>query len=180
MIANILIKQTAWLWFGNKQVVFAKHYSNAHSNCCEDASCRQLVLIIGHTQPSLTTMGKTLFRVVMAYHKFDFSLIFALAFVAVLDRNRILFHCVFRAHHQVRRTIALSFRLGWGSYALCGRIRHSCVYVAHMSLTLSGSSALQRVKLGDALEIRNGIIFNFYSGLPHLYFEQVLKTKYMF
>ena len=37
-----------------------------------------------------------------------------------------------------------------------------------MSLTLSGSSALQRVKLGDALEICNGIIFNFYLGLPHI------------
>ena len=38
-----------------------------------------------------------------------------------------------------------------------------------MSPTLSRSSALQRVKVGDALEIRNGIIFDFYSGLPHIY-----------
>ena len=37
-----------------------------------------------------------------------------------------------------------------------------------MSPTLSRSSALQRVKLGDALEIRDGIIFNFYPGLPHV------------
>ena len=40
-----------------------------------------------------------------------------------------------------------------------------------MSLTLSGSSVLWRVKLGDALEIRNGIIFDFYSGLPHVAFQ---------
>ena len=37
-----------------------------------------------------------------------------------------------------------------------------------MSPTPSGSLALQRVKLGDALEIREGIIFDFYPGLPHI------------
>ena len=37
-----------------------------------------------------------------------------------------------------------------------------------MSPTLSGSLALQCVKLSDALEIRNGIIFDFYPGLPHV------------
>ena len=38
----------------------------------------------------------------------------------------------------------------------------SCIYIACMSPTLSVSSALQCVRLGDALEIRNGIIFDFY------------------
>ena len=88
----------------------------------------------------------------------------------VPDRNRILVHRVFRAHQRVQRATALSFRLGRGSYALRGCIRYSCIrysciYIARMSPTLSGSSALQHVKLGDALEIRNGIIFDFYSGL---------------
>ena len=41
-----------------------------------------------------------------------------------------------------------------------------------MSPALSGSSVLQRVELNDALEIRNGIIFDFYSGLPHIYMWQ--------
>ena len=85
------------------------------------------------------------------------------------DRNRILFHCVFRAHHRVRRAIALSFHLGRSSYALRRHIRYSCIYIVRMSPTLSGSSVLQRVKLGDALEICNGIIFDFYSGLPHVF-----------
>ena len=89
--------------------------------------------------------------------------------VTVLDRNRILFHCVFRAHHRVRRAKALSFHLGRGSYALRGRIRYSCIYTARMSPTLSRSSALQCVKLGDALKIRNGTIFDFYSGLPRVF-----------
>ena len=97
-------------------------------------------------------------------------------YVAVPDRNRILFHCVFGVHHQVRCAIALNFCLGWGSYPLHGRIRYSCVYIAHMSPILSGSSVLQHVKLSDALEIRNSIIFDFYSGLPHIYTHTLLCT----
>ena len=96
------------------------------------------------------------------------------AYVAVLDRNRILFRLVFREHHRVRRAIALSFCLGRGSYALCGCIRYSCIYIVCMNPTLSGSTALQRVKLGNALEIRNRIIFDFYSGLPHI---QIVQGK---
>ena len=39
--------------------------------------------------------------------------------------------------------------------------------MSRMSSALSGSSALQCVKLGDTLEIHDGIIFDFYLGLPH-------------
>ena len=87
--------------------------------------------------------------------------------MAVPDRNQILVHRVFRAHQRVQRATELSFRLGRGSYALRGRIRYSCIYIARIIPTLSESSVLQRVKFGDALEIRNGI-FNFYPGLPHV------------
>ena len=38
-----------------------------------------------------------------------------------------------------------------------------------MSPTLSGISAVWHVKLGDALEILDGIIFDFYPGLPHIH-----------
>ena len=38
-----------------------------------------------------------------------------------------------------------------------------------MSPAPSGSLALKRVKLSDALEICDGIIFDFYPGLPQLY-----------
>ena len=88
--------------------------------------------------------------------------------MAVPDRNQILVHRIFRAHQRVKCATAQSFRSGRGSYALRGCIRYSCVYIARMSPTLSGSSALQHIKLGDALEIRNGIIFDFYPGLPHI------------
>ena len=56
---------------------------------------------------------------------------------------------------------------------LLGSIRYSCVYIVRMSPTLSRSLALQCVTLGDALEIRNGITFDFYSGLPHIHLDNV-------
>ena len=36
-----------------------------------------------------------------------------------------------------------------------------------MSPALNGSFALQHFKHGNAVELRNGIMFNFYPGLPH-------------
>ena len=41
----------------------------------------------------------------------------------------------------------------------------SDVYTLCMSPALSGSSALQHVKLSDVLELHNG---DFYPGLPHI------------
>ena len=37
-----------------------------------------------------------------------------------------------------------------------------------MNPALSGSSAIRRFEGNDAIEIRDGIIFDFYTGLPHL------------
>ena len=37
-----------------------------------------------------------------------------------------------------------------------------------MSPALNGSSAIRRFKHSDVIEIRNGIIFDFYTGLPHV------------
>ena len=39
-----------------------------------------------------------------------------------------------------------------------------------MSPASSGSLVLQCVKLGDVLEIHDGIIFDFDLGLPHMYY----------
>ena len=39
-----------------------------------------------------------------------------------------------------------------------------------MGPTLNGSTALQRFKRSNAVEICNGIMFNFYPGLPHIYY----------
>ena len=41
------------------------------------------------------------------------------------------------------------------------------VYEVRMSPAPSVSLTLQRVKLGDALKVCDGVIFKFYPGLPH-------------
>ena len=46
--------------------------------------------------------------------------------------------------------------------------RYSHIYEACMSPALNGSSAVWHFKRGDAIEIRNGIMFNFYTELPHV------------
>ena len=42
------------------------------------------------------------------------------------------------------------------------------------SPSLNGSSALEHFKRSNAIEIRNGIMFDFYPGLPHMAY----KTRY--
>ena len=52
---------------------------------------------------------------------------------------------------------------------------HTCfvdawiLYEAHMSPTLYESSAIQRFEGSDVIEIRDGITFNFYTELSHIY-----------
>ena len=40
-----------------------------------------------------------------------------------------------------------------------------------MSPTLNGSSAIRHFKHSDVIEIRDGIIFDFYTGLPHIHIQ---------
>ena len=42
------------------------------------------------------------------------------------------------------------------------------VHTASMTPTLNKSSVLERFERGNAIEIRNGIMFNFYPELPHI------------
>ena len=94
-----------------------------------------------------------------------------LIYVAVPGRNRRLFRYVFRSHYHVRSALVQNFRYGRGSYmpyAMCERGKYSWVYPAHMSPTLNGSSVLERFKCRNTIEICNGIMFNFYLGLPHI------------
>ena len=41
--------------------------------------------------------------------------------------------------------------------------RASCIYETHMSPTLDGSLMVRHLEHSDAIEIHNGIIFNFYT-----------------
>ena len=42
-----------------------------------------------------------------------------------------------------------------------------------MSPALNGSTVLQRFERGNAVKIRNGIMFDFYSGLTHIHWNLV-------
>ena len=52
-------------------------------------------------------------------------------------------------------------------------VMHNCVdschiYTAHLSPALNESSDIRHFERSDTIEIRNGIIFDFYTGLPHI------------
>ena len=55
-----------------------------------------------------------------------------------------------------------------GSYTLSKLINTCHIYTAHMSPVLNGSFALQRFERSNAIKICNGIMFDFYPGLPHV------------
>ena len=92
-----------------------------------------------------------------------------ISYVAVPGRNRTLFRCVLRLHYRVPRAVMQYFHCKWGSYVLCKLMNTWHIYPVHMGPTPNRSSALQRFECVNALEIRNGIMFNFYPGLPHIY-----------
>ena len=48
-----------------------------------------------------------------------------------------------------------------------------------MSFALNRSYALQRFKHSNAIEIHNGIMFDFYPGLPHMYVRSKLASTYL-
>ena len=47
-------------------------------------------------------------------------------------------------------------------------IRYSYIYEVRMSPALNGSSAIWRFERSNAIEIYDGITFDFYMGLPHI------------
>ena len=56
-----------------------------------------------------------------------------------------------------------------------GKLINSChVYPARVSPALNGSSTLERFERSNASEKRNGIMFDFYPGLPHMYLSMQL------
>ena len=49
-----------------------------------------------------------------------------------------------------------------------------------MSLALNGSSAIRRFEGSDAIKIRDGITFDFYTGLPHIESNIIFHFCYRF
>ena len=57
---------------------------------------------------------------------------------------------------------------------MLGKLINTChIYTVRMSPALNGSSALQHFKCSNVSEIRNGIMFDFYPGWPHLSFNVI-------
>ena len=50
------------------------------------------------------------------------------------------------------------------------------IYEARMSPTLNGSSAIRRFERSVAIEIHDGITFDFYTGLAHLLLTVVTRV----
>ena len=98
----------------------------------------------------------------------------------VLGRNRTLFCCVFWLRYCVRSVVAPVFSLRVG--LICTEKLHQYMY--DKSTYRVWASPLTEVLCysGNAVEICNGIMFDFYPGLPHIYkcihipFQQMLTS----
>ena len=53
------------------------------------------------------------------------------------------------------------------------------VYTAHMNPSLNGSSALERFERGNAIEIHNEIMFDFYWELPQHVLEFCFRCLFL-
>ena len=89
-------------------------------------------------------------------------------YVAVSGRNRTIFRCVFRLHHQVQSAVTQYFHYGGAHTCYVNTWILDAFYTARKSPTLNRSSVLQCFKCGNAIEIRNRIMFDLYPGLPHV------------
>ena len=75
---------------------------------------------------------------------------------------------------EIRNRIIFEFYTGlplvfYASNSSIIKVHLSSIYKAHMSPTLNGSSVVRRFLCSDTIKICNGITFDFYTGLPHLY-----------
>ena len=79
--------------------------------------------------------------------------------LAVLGRNRKLFHCILSLYHIQSAVVQNSQR--WGSYALCKHVKYcasmQCIWAPPLTEpTLNRSLMLQHFKRSNATEICNG------------------------
>ena len=87
--------------------------------------------------------------------------------VAVPSRNWTLFHCVFRAHYRVRSAVTQNFRYRHGGHMRWVNV--SSTYEFTQRVWAPPATEVQHYKCGNAIAMCNGIMFDFYPGLPHMY-----------
>ena len=105
----------------------------------------------------------------LVLHLGNATITYVCIYVAVSDRNRTLFCCVFRSHYCIWSAVTQYFCYRWDSYMVCKLMNTWYVNIAHISPTLYGSSALQYFKHDNVIEICNRVMFDFYPRLPHIY-----------
>ena len=62
----------------------------------------------------------------------------------------------------------MNFCEGRGSYAMHSCVNNCCIYTVRLGPAINGSSEIQRFECSDVIKVCNGIIFDFYTGLPHV------------
>ena len=60
---------------------------------------------------------------------------------------------------------------------LCGLVRYSHIYEARMNPALNGISVIRCFECDDVIEICDGIILGFYTGLSHICGSAGEKSK---
>ena len=58
-------------------------------------------------------------------------------------------------------------------------IRYSCIFVVRMNPALNESAALQHFERSNTVKICNGIMFNFYPGLPHMWRQKSHISQFL-
>ena len=87
-----------------------------------------------------------------------------IVYVAVPCRNQRLFRCIFQAHCCAWSTVLLNLHYGRGSYVQCRCMNILWIYKVRMSPALNRSSVIWHFEGSDAIEIHDGITFDFYTG----------------
>ena len=97
--------------------------------------------------------------------------------MAVPGRNRTLFRCIFLPCYRCSAVLLLRAGAHRRSEAASMPDKSTSAYEP---CTKCRSTTLQRFEHGNTVEIRNGILFDFYLGLPHIYMyvcEFLLNVK---
>ena len=89
-------------------------------------------------------------------------------------QNQNIIHCIFESIATFEALQCGTFVKG-GAHTCCVNVVSIDEFTQHVCL--NGSSTLERFKRSNVSEICNGIMFNFYPGLPHRLLQQHIQPK---
>ena len=96
--------------------------------------------------------------------------------MAVLCRNQRLFRCVFWSHRCLRSAVLLNCGAHTrfvGLLDIHASTKHICI-----SSALNRRSVIWRFKHSNVIKIHDGITFDFYMGLPHMYLLSQITSNF--